>query len=152
MTHLPPRHTDTVSTVGERPTDLGVYRAERTPNPRIGGLADRVAYDGTEAASHAQFGSDNSGEGRAVMAKRFQVVDCRTELNAMAQIGVVASTPEQAARLVMGEDLVRGTRQSGSVRARVYSGVPGSLTMVRLYARIDLHEHLHDQEMCRLRR
>jgi hypothetical protein len=69
------------------------------------------------------------------MAKQFHVVDCRTTLNSLAEVGVLASTPEHAARLVMGEDLVRGGRQSGAVRARVYSGVTGSLTMVRLYAR-----------------
>ncbi|MET3901391.1 hypothetical protein ABIB57_005362 [Devosia sp. UYZn731] len=74
------------------------------------------------------------------MTKRFQVVDCRTELNAFAEIGVMADTPEHAARLVLGEHLVRGSPNPAELRARVYFQGGGGLTMVRLYCRIEQQE------------
>jgi hypothetical protein len=52
---------------------------------------------------------------------------------------VVADNPEHAARLALGEDLVRGSGKAGekkALRARVYIEGPGGLTLVRLYSRI----------------
>ncbi|WP_375449980.1 hypothetical protein [uncultured Devosia sp.] len=69
------------------------------------------------------------------MSKQFRVVDCRTTVVGPAEIIVNADTAEHAARLALGEDLVRGSQQSRTLRARVYSQGVGALTMVRLYKR-----------------
>jgi hypothetical protein len=71
------------------------------------------------------------------MAKLFRVVDCRTELSVLADSEVMADTPEQAALLVLGEVLVRGSPKPAGLRARVYFQSGEGLTMVRLYARIE---------------
>ena len=68
------------------------------------------------------------------MAREYRVVDCRAPV-VTDEIIVIADTPEHAARLAIGEDLVRGNRQAGALRARVYCGGTGGLTLVRLYAR-----------------
>ena len=75
-----------------------------------------------------------------LLARReFRVVDCRSDVVDPAEIIVVAETPEQAASLAIGEDLVRGGRKSRPVAAsaRVYFRTEGALTMVRLYARTE---------------
>jgi len=70
------------------------------------------------------------------MPKEFRVVDCRTTLVEPTQVTIVADTPEHAARLAFGEELVRGNRKPGALRARVYFvGAEGKLTMVRLYSK-----------------
>jgi hypothetical protein len=77
------------------------------------------------------------------MAREFRVVDCRSTVAAPADLIVVADTPEHAARLAIGEDLVRGTGKSHLLRARVYSHDANGLTMVRLYTRVaDVVPHL----------
>ncbi|MET3900352.1 hypothetical protein ABIB57_004318 [Devosia sp. UYZn731] len=70
------------------------------------------------------------------MAKEFRVVDYRTELVDLAGITVIAGTPEEAARLALGEDLVRGGNQRGNVvRAKVYVQGNDALTLVKLFAK-----------------
>lgn len=69
------------------------------------------------------------------MSKEFRVMDCRTTAAKPAEIRVLANTAEHAARLAIGEDLVRGYRQSGPPRAKVYTQGAGGLTLIRLYAR-----------------
>jgi hypothetical protein len=72
------------------------------------------------------------------MSREFRVVDCRTNVIDPAEIVLVADTAEHAARLAIGEDLVRGggsDRKAKILRARVYSGSGPTLTMVRLYAK-----------------
>jgi hypothetical protein len=72
------------------------------------------------------------------MAKEFRVVDCRATLADPAELIVMADTAEHAARLAIGEDLVRGTSGGPGrnvLRARVYSQGTNGLSMVRLYAR-----------------
>ncbi|MDB5538184.1 MAG: hypothetical protein JWP26_2522 [Devosia sp.] len=69
------------------------------------------------------------------MFKQYRVVDCRSPIIQPDDHIVAADTPEQAARLVLGEDLVRGSQGNKMIRARVYSdSVSGIKTMVRLYA------------------
>lgn len=71
------------------------------------------------------------------MAKIFRVVDCRETTAAPAELEVLASNAEHAARLAIGEDLIRGSNGSRNFRAKVYSGEGPNLTMVRLYAQSD---------------
>ena len=71
------------------------------------------------------------------MAKEFRVVDCRTLFINPDETLVTADTAEHAARLVLGEDLVRGSQGNKALRARVYSLTKDkTVTMVRLYARL----------------
>jgi hypothetical protein len=69
------------------------------------------------------------------MRKEFRVMDCRETFTEPTEIRVLADTPEQAARLAIGEELIRGTRKPGPLRARVYVQGNSGLTLVRLYAR-----------------
>ena len=68
---------------------------------------------------------------------RYRVVDCRTNVIAPNEIIVTAQTPEHAARLAIGEELVRNGGR-GYLRVRVYFRTDaGTLTMVRLFARAE---------------
>ena len=69
------------------------------------------------------------------MAAEYRVVDCRRKGIDPEEIIVRANTPEQAARLALGEVLVRGSAGNKSPRARVYfHSDENQLTLVRLYA------------------
>ena len=72
------------------------------------------------------------------MAKEFRVVDCRSAAPEPHVIVVTASNAEHAARLALGEDLVRSGRGQETLRARVYSmGQDQISTMVRLHRRVE---------------
>ena len=65
------------------------------------------------------------------MTRTFRVIDCRPDGgNAITQ---VARTPEEAARLAIGERLVR-SGQTSLLRAKVYFESTGACSMVRLYS------------------
>lgn len=69
------------------------------------------------------------------MATVFRVVDLRGEAPLELTVERVRS-PEEAARLAIGETLVR-SGQTRDLRARVYTCRPGEMTsMVRLYRRV----------------
>ena len=69
------------------------------------------------------------------MSKEFRVVDCRTSDIDPAEVLVIAYTAEQAARLAIGEELVRNGGR-GHLRVRVYFRTENqTLTMVRLFAK-----------------
>jgi len=75
------------------------------------------------------------------MGKQYRVVDCRSQVIHTDDHVVAADTPEHAARLVLGEQLVRGSQGNKRIRARVYSdSASGIKTMVRLYERIAVLE------------
>lgn len=67
----------------------------------------------------------------------FRVIDLTLETDQPEQIAVKAVTPERAAKLALGVDLVRsGSRRD--LRARVYFQHPGQcLSMVRLYTKVE---------------
>ena len=69
------------------------------------------------------------------MSKEFRVVDCRTSDIDPVEVLVTAYTAEQAARLAIGEELVRNGGR-GDLRVRVYFRTENqTLTMVRLFAK-----------------
>jgi hypothetical protein len=74
---------------------------------------------------------------------KYRVVDCRNGVVGPTEVNIVADTPEHAARLAIGEDLMRGggNGRPKTLKARVYCGVPPNLTMVRLYAKPELEDH-----------
>ncbi len=72
------------------------------------------------------------------MAANFRIVDLRTNPDAPEELSITgARSPEEAARLAIGESLVRsGHRQD--LRVRVYFQQEGQpTTMVRLYRRVE---------------
>jgi hypothetical protein len=71
------------------------------------------------------------------MAREYRVVDCRSDVVGPTEIIIIGDTPEHAARLAIGEDLIRGGGMGKPriLRARVYCGAGPTLTMVRLYAK-----------------
>ncbi|HTN60900.1 MAG TPA: hypothetical protein VL147_05030 [Devosia sp.] len=75
------------------------------------------------------------------MAREFRVVDCRANDVDPVDTIISAQTPEEAARLALGEYLER-SGQKRDLRARVYFQTEGQpLTMVRLYSKaIDREE------------
>lgn len=70
------------------------------------------------------------------MAIEYRVIDLQTETIDPEPKTVKASSPEKAAELVLGIELVRsGSKRD--LRARVYCQQPGQpLTMVRLYTKV----------------
>jgi hypothetical protein len=81
------------------------------------------------------------------MAREYRVVDCRTDVIVPTEINIIADTPEHAARLAIGEDLIRGGGMGKPkvLRARVYCGAGPILTMVRLYAKGTQGEEKHER-------
>jgi len=72
------------------------------------------------------------------MPTHFRVVDLRSGPEAASEQHVPAArSPEEAARLALGEALVRSGRKD-DLRARVYFQPEGQpTTMVRLYRRVE---------------
>lgn len=72
------------------------------------------------------------------MSAKFRVIDVRSGLENALELHVAkAKSPEEAARLAIGERLVRSGRQT-DLRARVYFEQDGQpTTMVRLYRRVE---------------
>jgi hypothetical protein len=67
------------------------------------------------------------------MIRVFRVVDVRP--GSWAEDQVKASSPEEAARLILGMELARGGNKRETLIAKVYStSAEGNLSMVRLYA------------------
>lgn len=65
----------------------------------------------------------------------FRVVDMQVERIVAQDLVVTASSPEAAAKLALGMDLVRSGAKR-DLRARVYFQHPGqALSMVRLYSK-----------------
>ncbi|MCP8885481.1 hypothetical protein NIM87_18430 [Devosia sp. XJ19-1] len=64
----------------------------------------------------------------------FQVIDLRSEL-VTAQVTVEASSPEDAARQVLGIEVYRATLRRDPA-ARVYWDTASGKNMVRLYAKL----------------
>jgi len=72
---------------------------------------------------------------RRSVARQYRVVDCSSDLAGSLIIVPKANTPEEAARLALGEVLVRSGRPP-ELRARVYYEEEDQvLSMVRLYSR-----------------
>lgn len=70
------------------------------------------------------------------MATIFRVVDLRSEAPEESTVDT-ARSPEEAARVAIGESLVRSGQQQ-DLRVRVYASRPGQPTsMVRLYRRVE---------------
>jgi hypothetical protein len=70
------------------------------------------------------------------MTKEFRVIDLHTETIDPTPKTVKAASPEKAAELALGLELVRSGSKS-DLRARVYCQMPGQpLTMVRLYSKV----------------
>ena len=71
------------------------------------------------------------------MPNEYRVIDLQTEVRDPDPPTVTAHTPEKAAELALGVELVRSGRPS-NVRARVYFQQPDQpMTMVRLYERAE---------------
>lgn len=67
----------------------------------------------------------------------FRVLDLTHEGEEQQQVVVKAASPEHAAKIALGTDLVRSGAKR-DLRARVYFQHPGqSLSMVRLYTKVD---------------
>lgn len=67
----------------------------------------------------------------------FRVLDLTLEVEEQQPIVVKAASPEHAAKIALGTDLVRSGAKR-DLRARVYFQHPGqSLSMVRLYTKVD---------------
>lgn len=70
------------------------------------------------------------------MTKEYRVIDLQTETIDPESITVQAHSPEKAAELALGLELVRSGAKK-DLRARVYCQLPGQpLSMVRLYTKV----------------
>lgn len=72
------------------------------------------------------------------MTPKFRILDLRSDPNSPTELSVDgAKTPEEAARLVTGEILVRSGRPE-DLRVKAYFQQAGQpMTMVRLYRRVE---------------
>lgn len=70
------------------------------------------------------------------MATEYRIIDLRTEVTDPEPKTVKAHSPEKAAELALGLELVRsGSKRD--LRARVYFQIPGQpMSMVRLYSKV----------------
>jgi hypothetical protein len=72
------------------------------------------------------------------MAKIYRVVDCRpSRCDTLVETMQTAGSPEAAASLAIGENLVRGGRPE-NLRAKVYfPSALGPVSMVRLFSKVE---------------